>query len=320
LFLGGHERSEEYELASATPADVFELTQAAASLRRAKGAEQIAPNQLFATPFGSGDVVDYERGLALAPERAWRTAALRKLELAVGRAKPAWHACRVDPQLTEGAPHPLELAANAARAFSMWLSACTVAALCLVGTVVRASEPSRIPVVFHLAQLDGEAVAPPAFIAEQLAAANAIYGPLGIDLVERDRVPLAAVHAELLTRADRDALVRHVRKGAIHCFVVAKLMDVDEPGRERRGVHWHPRSKPQLSFLIISKISKPYVLAHELGHLFGNPKHSDVPGNLMSYERTAQTPFLDAAQIRNVQRTLAALRKNGTLVPLPSVP
>jgi hypothetical protein len=198
----------------------------------------------------------------------------------------------------------------------MWLLAWTIATL--PGSFARASERARIPVVFHMAQLDGQPVAPAAFIAEQLVAANEIYRPLGIELVESERVPLAAAHAELVTRADRDALAPQVRKGAIHCFVVGKLMDVDEPGRERRGVHWHPRSNPRRSFLIVSKISKRYVLAHELGHLFGNPKHSDVPGNLMSYERTEQPPFLDAAQVRNVERTLAALLKNGTLVPLPT--
>jgi hypothetical protein len=206
------------------------------------------------------------------------------------------------------------------RALSTWLSTGTIAALFLLGSIVRASEPARIPLIFHVAELDGQAVTVARFIAEQLAAARAIYGPLGIELVERERVALASAHAELITRADRDALARYVRLGAIHCFVVARLMDVDEPGRERRGVHWHPRSKSQPSFLIVSKISKPYVLAHELGHLFGNPKHSDVPGNLMSYERTAQPPFLDPAQVRNVQRTLAALLKNGTLVPAARAP
>jgi hypothetical protein len=208
----------------------------------------------------------------------------------------------------------------AARAFSMGVSTVVLVALCLCGRVVWASEPSRLPIVFHVAQVEGEAVASPAFIAEQLAAANAIYGPLGIEWVERERAPLASGHVELVTRADRDALAPFVRKGAIHCFVVGRLMDVDEPGRERRGVHWHPRSTPRQSFLIVSKISKPYVLAHELGHLLGNPKHSDVPGNLMSYERTAQTPFLDVAQVRNVKRTLAALLKSGTIVPIASVP
>ncbi len=202
----------------------------------------------------------------------------------------------------------------------MALLACVVIAQCLVARVARAGDVVRIEVIFHVARLASGPVASPAFIAEQLAAADAIYRPLGIELVGREGEPLSAPHAELVTRADRDALSRHVRKRAIHCFVVARLMDVDEPGRERRGVHWRPRPNPRRSFLIVSKISKPYVLAHELGHLFGNPKHSLVPGNLMSYERTAAPPFLDAAQVRNVRRALAALLKNGTLVPLASAP
>jgi hypothetical protein len=188
---------------------------------------------------------------------------------------------------------------------------------CVVGAAARAHEPSRIPVVFHVAPLEGQGVTPiDSFILAQLAAANTIYRPLGIELVERERVPLAARHAELVTRAQRDALASYVRKGAIHCFVVTKLMDVDEPGRERRGVHWHPRQMPMLSFLIVSRISGPNVLAHELGHLFGNREHSDVPGNLMSYKRADRPPFLDDAQIRRVQRTFATMLKLGTLVPL----
>jgi hypothetical protein len=171
-------------------------------------------------------------------------------------------------------------------------------------------------VVFHVAEREGGPVAPPAFIAEQLAAANAIFGPLGIELVEKERVPLLGGHAELVTRSDRDALARHVRKGVIDCFVVAKLMDVDEPGRERRGVHWHPRRPPVQSFLSVSAISKPFVLAHELGHLFGNREHSNVPGNLMSYTRAEGPPFLDETQIRRVRRALAAMLKSRRLVPV----
>jgi len=189
-------------------------------------------------------------------------------------------------------------------------------ALALVGSVALADAPLRIPVVFHVAERHGNAVAAESFVAEQLAAANTIYNPLGIELVDHERVPLAARHADLVSRADRDALARFVNEGAIHCFVVAKLMDVDEAGRERRGVHWRPRRIPGRSFLIVSKISGRYVLAHELGHLWGNQKHSDVAGNLMSYKRSNLSPFLDAAQIQRVQRTLAAMLKLGTIVPL----
>jgi hypothetical protein len=189
-----------------------------------------------------------------------------------------------------------------------------IAVLC---TLASASEPRRIPLIFHVAQRDGAPVAPEAFITEQLAAANSIYGPLGIDLVHAERVPLGAEHAEMLTRSDRDGLARYVKKGAIHVFIVAKLMDVDEPGRERRGVHWHPRPSPRDSYLIVSQISGRYVLAHELGHMFGNPEHSDVPGNLMCYTRTEGTPFLDDAQIRRVRKTLTALLNERRIVPLP---
>jgi hypothetical protein len=196
-----------------------------------------------------------------------------------------------------------------------WITAIT-ALLCLPATLVRAEGPRRIPVIFHVAQREGAAVAPESFIIEQLAAANTIYRPLGIDLVDIQRVPLGAQHAEMLTRSDRDALARYVKNGAIHVFIVAKLMDVDEAGRERRGVHWHPRPSPRDSYLIVSQISGRYVLAHELGHMLGNPQHSDVPGNLMCYQRAEGTPFLDDAQIRRVRRALAALLKEGRIVAL----
>jgi hypothetical protein len=201
--------------------------------------------------------------------------------------------------------------------FRFWLAASIVALLCLPATRVRAEGTRRIPLIVHVAQREGEAVAPASFISEQLAAANSIYQPLGIDLVDIERVPLGAEHAEMITRTDRDALARYVKKGAIHVFIVAKLMDVDEAGRERRGVHWHPRPSPRDSYLIVSQISGRYVLAHELGHMFGNPEHSDVPGNLMCYQRAEGTPFLDEAQIRRLRRALAALLKEGRIVALP---
>jgi hypothetical protein len=54
--------------------------------------------------------------------------------------------------------------------------------------------------------------------------------------------------------------------------------------------------------------------------MFGNPQHSDVPGNLMCYTRGEGTPFLDDAQIRRVRRALAALLKEKRIVALRSEP
>ena len=111
-------------------------------------------------------------------------------------------------------------------------------------------------------------------------------------------------------RGDRDALAPLVERNVIDVFVVAALEDVDEPGRYRKGVAW--TSKPDgKRFLIVSKIAPRTVLAHELGHFFGNG-HSDVPDNLMSYSRTGGRVFLDETQIDRIhlfsRRFLAAGR------------
>ncbi|HEX5657384.1 MAG TPA: hypothetical protein VFX59_09315 [Polyangiales bacterium] len=172
----------------------------------------------------------------------------------------------------------------------------------------------QVPVLLHMAQENEADVAPAEFIETELEHANTIYRPLGIELVLAGT--RSFVEARLVTREDRDALGAHLRRGVINWFVVAQLMDVDEPGRERRGVHWHVRASPARRFVIVSAISGPYVLAHELGHFFGNPQHSDVAGNLMCYTQTDQVPVLDDAQQANVARTLRSMRTRGELLAL----
>ena len=165
---------------------------------------------------------------------------------------------------------------------------------------------------FHVAQREGADVAPASFIADELAQVNAIYEGLGLRFVDMGHSPIPTRHARLDTRADRDLLAPYLKPGVVNCFVTGTLMDVDEAGRERRGVHWHaPGGK---HYVILSAISGPYVLAHELGHFFGNPRHSDTPGNLMSYTRTEAVPFLDELQIARVQRTARQLVKKRELV------
>ena len=65
--------------------------------------------------------------------------------------------------------------------------------------------------------------------------------------------------------------------------------------------------------MIVSAISGPYVLAHELGHFLGNPEHSEVAGNLMSYQLTDEVPVLDHAQIGRVRDTVEALFRSSEL-------
>jgi hypothetical protein len=82
-------------------------------------------------------------------------------------------------------------------------------------------------------------------------------------------------------------------------------------------VHWRVRRDPRRHFVVVSAISGPYVLAHELGHYFGNPEHSQIPGNLMSYLHTEAVPVLDSEQRQRVLATLQQLLTQGELEPTP---
>jgi hypothetical protein len=90
-------------------------------------------------------------------------------------------------------------------------------------------------------------------------------------------------------------------------------MDVDEPGRERRGVHWYKAGTSRPHVIIVSTLAGDYVLAHELGHYFGNPAHSPVAGNLMSYVPGIRPPFLSDEQKRRIQRALTSMRRHKEL-------
>jgi hypothetical protein len=58
----------------------------------------------------------------------------------------------------------------------------------------------------------------------------------------------------------------------------------------------------------------PTVLAHEMGHYFGNG-HSGTLDNLMSYERTGGPVFLDPAQGRVIQASARQAFASGELIP-----
>lgn len=187
--------------------------------------------------------------------------------------------------------------------------------LCLLPQPAAAAAPTTLPVTLHVVERDGTPVVDAAFIEARLARANEIFAPYGVQFTVVARSSLGGEHAALETREDRDALGAYFARGTIHVFCVASLLDVDEPGRVRRGVHWHATTHPGAHFVIISAISGPDVLAHELGHYLGNPQHSDVAGNLMSYEHTDVLPFLDEAQQRRLRRRLKAYLATRELTP-----
>ncbi len=157
-----------------------------------------------------------------------------------------------------------------------------------------------------------QSVAHAEWLAEQIADAQRLFAPFGVAFLRQDAPSLGPDAQHLETRADRDALEASVTPRVVNVFIVASLRDVDEPGRMRRGVHWHTPSRTH--YVIVVASAPASVLAHELGHFFGNP-HSQVPDNVMSYERTGAPVFFDEAQGRCIERRAAAYVRSGELAP-----
>ena len=196
--------------------------------------------------------------------------------------------------------HPLGRAGLAAVTVLAMLSGAAETRTASAAPVIEGARVTDVtfPISIAVAVEDGAPAATDAWISTQIDDANDLYGPLGIRFRWTLRREISADHAQMHSRGDRDALAPLVEKNVIDVFVVAALEDVDEPGRYRKGVAW--TSKPDgKRFIILSKIAPRTVLAHELGHFFGNG-HSDVADNLMSYSRTGGRVFLDEAQIDRI--------------------
>ncbi len=187
----------------------------------------------------------------------------------------------------------------------------------------RAARMLTLPLTLTVAEGErGRPVVDRAWLDAQLENANTIFRPHGLSLRVTARHRMGREHARLETRRDRHALgaLQHAR--TIDWFVVTSLRDVDEPDRYRQGVHWRPRGPgypPNAHFVIVSAIAGPTVLAHELGHYFGNG-HSAVPGNIMSYERGDVPPFFDAVQAQRIRGMARRFMAAGELVPAADLP
>jgi hypothetical protein len=190
-----------------------------------------------------------------------------------------------------------------------------LASCCVVASVVHAQAASPFPIALAVAAEDGAAVVEEAWIDAELAQANAIFAPSGVSFTVGMRRALDTRFAAIETRSDRNALATELRGRMVNVFVVRSLRDVDDPSQMRRGVHWRPMAVPGAHFVIVSSIASSDVLAHELGHFFGNP-HSTTPNAVMSYDRYgAVLPFFEPAEIVRIRRHARRFRERGEIAP-----
>ncbi len=160
---------------------------------------------------------------------------------------------------------------------------------------------------------DGKPVADDAWIDDQIASAQDLLGPIGVHVRWRIEKPIAEKYAHMETRGDRDALTAELENKMINVFVVASLRDVDDPPLQRMGVCWRHSTHPSTPYLVVAKTARKTVLAHELGHFFGNP-HSKVTDNVMSYSRSGGPVFFDDAQAAIIRIFAQRYLTAGTLV------
>lgn len=175
------------------------------------------------------------------------------------------------------------------------------------------AEERTFGVAFHVAEPEGVPVRDDAWIDAQLAEAERLFGPEGVHFrwVVRTIGKPGKGRVDVETREDRDAFADGLEPRLVNVFVVRSLMDVDEPGRVRRGVTWTQR-KDRRRYIVLSSIAMPSVLAHELGHFFGNG-HTTVIDNLMSYERGVGVVFLSAEQKARIAERAALFATSGML-------
>ena len=166
---------------------------------------------------------------------------------------------------------------------------------------------------------EGAPVRDPDWIREAITATNRLFGDVGLHFELTAVTFLPPQHEVVHSRADRDRLGhRRWRKGPVHWFVVGRLDNVDEDG-EIYGVHWRDRKATHHRWVILSKISWPFTLPHELGHFFGL-SHNAILGSIMNkagndHSRMSTRRFTET-ELPVIEKHLTRKLKKGELVDL----
>lgn len=172
--------------------------------------------------------------------------------------------------------------------------------------------------VHHAVELDGDTRV---WLDTQLAEANRLFAPAGISFVVTTLEPIHEDHRHIRTREDRDRLGHdRFQRGTVDVYIVGYLGDVDVVGQEIRGVHWRSQKDRSRRWVVVSTVSPPKVLAHELGHFFGLP-HSRYPESIMNKTPRESPPYEERRfaerEVKRIALTAFNLFRDKALVEPP---
>jgi hypothetical protein len=173
--------------------------------------------------------------------------------------------------------------------------------------------------LFMAVDAEGAPVQDPAWVGDALDATNQLFADAGVHFGLDGVTFLPPEHEVVRGKADRDRLGHdRWRKGPVHWFVVGRLDNVDADG-EIYGVHWRDRKATHHRWVILSKISWPFTLPHELGHFFGL-SHNAILGSIMNKAGNDQsrmsTRRFTETELPVIEKHLTRKLKKGELVDL----
>jgi len=155
----------------------------------------------------------------------------------------------------------------------------------------------RVPVVIHMATIEGIDAVAGARVARWVKRANEAFAPHGIEVFVQDIKRLPTGYTDVRRSRQRRELAVHApHDGAVHLFVIESL-DTAKPFRARRrvrGLHWRylgiKRDLRRREYVVVTREAPDTTLAHELGHLMGLG-HATREDNIMCSCRKGTTGF-----------------------------